>query len=106
MAPPDDTTSNQEKPVSHTPAEQPQQTCCLAIVSFVLGIAGWLGLWLLGSIPAVICGHMAIGRIKRSSGKLGGRGLAMAGLIVGYANIAVIIMFLLVCLVYGIPMLS
>jgi prepilin-type processing-associated H-X9-DG protein len=52
---------------------------------------------LLAAIPAVITGHMALGRIKRSAGALGGRGLAIAGLVLGYtsivAMIAVIVLF-------------
>jgi competence protein ComGC len=39
-------------------------------------------------IPAVICGHLASGRIKRSGGLLDGQGLALAGLITGYISIA------------------
>jgi hypothetical protein len=42
------------------------------------------------AIPAVICGHLALGRIQRSGGSLGGRGLALAGLITGYVGIALI----------------
>jgi hypothetical protein len=42
------------------------------------------------AIPAVICGHLALRRIQRSGGSLGGRGLALAGLITGYVGIALI----------------
>ena len=43
---------------------------------------------LLFAIPAVICGHVALGRIKRSGGTLAGEGLAQAGLITGYVTLA------------------
>src|SRR5690348_1441616 len=63
----------------------------LAIWSLVLGILGLVLLFgcigILFAIPAVICGHMAYGRIKRSGGTLGGDGMAMAGLITGYITI-------------------
>jgi competence protein ComGC len=42
------------------------------------------------AIPAVICGHMAYGRIRRSAGALSGEGLALGGLITGYLGIALI----------------
>jgi general secretion pathway protein G len=42
------------------------------------------------AIPAVICGHMAYGRIRRSGGALTGEGLALGGLITGYTGIALI----------------
>jgi Domain of unknown function (DUF4190) len=36
------------------------------------------------SIPAVICGHMALHQIKNSPRIVAGRGMALAGLICGY----------------------
>lgn len=60
----------------------PPPTSGLAITSLVLGILGLLTF--VPSIPAVICGHVALGRIKQSSSALGGRSVAMAGLILGY----------------------
>ena len=54
----------------------------------VLGIV-WI-FWL-GSILAVIFGHVALSQIKRSMGTLSGRGMAIAGLVLGYVGIAVLI---------------
>ncbi|WP_307805214.1 DUF4190 domain-containing protein [Microbacterium sp. BLY] len=66
----------------------------LAITSLVCGIAGvvlfWAVLPMLASIAAVITGHMALGQIRRSPG-LGGRGMAIAGLILGYIMIGVLV---------------
>ncbi len=56
----------------------------LPAISLILGIASWLGMSLLASVPAIITGHMA-----RSDPNQEGRGLATAGLLLGYANIAV-----------------
>ena len=61
-------------------------TSALAIWSLVLGILSFFTLGLT-SIPGVICGHLARGKIKRSIGKLSGSGLAMAGLITGYIGL-------------------
>jgi hypothetical protein len=66
----------------------------LAIWSLVCGIlAILLSVLCIGplfAIPAVICGHMAYGRIRRSDGALSGEGLALGGLITGYLGIALI----------------
>ena len=40
-------------------------------------------------IPAIITGHMALGRIKRSRGVMQGQGMAIAGLILGYIFTAI-----------------
>jgi hypothetical protein len=66
----------------------------LAIWSLVCGIlAILLSVVCIGplfSIPAVICGHLAYGRIRRSAGALSGEGLALGGLITGYMGFALI----------------
>jgi hypothetical protein len=54
----------------------------------VLGLAGLLAGCLTG-IPAIICGHMALGQIKRSAGALTGSGMAITGLVLGYLWIAI-----------------
>jgi hypothetical protein len=59
------------------------RTSALAIWSLVLGILAIFTAGLTG-IPAVICGHLSLGRIKRSAGTQTGGGLAIAGLITGY----------------------
>ena len=45
------------------------------------------------SILAVVFGHVARGRIKRSQGAEGGQGLATAGLIIGYLTLALSVAF-------------
>ena len=57
---------------------KPAQTPGLAIAALVFSLIGPLG-----SIPAVICGHLALRKIRKEPA-LGGRGLALAGLIIGY----------------------
>lgn len=72
------------------------QTSTLAIISLVAGIAGWTVLPLIGSIVAVITGHMAKSEIKEQAGALGGDGLATAGLVLGYLSIG---LGLCICLI-------
>lgn len=72
-----------------TPAAQPQMaatpqgTSGLAIASLIFGILVFLTFGLAG-LPAVILGHMGLSRIKKSGGALKGRGMAIAGLVMGY----------------------
>jgi hypothetical protein len=60
-------------------------TSSMALVSLLLGILGWVALPVIGSILAVVFGHLALGEIDRSGGQLGGRGMAQVGLVLGYA---------------------
>lgn len=66
----------------------PVRTNGFAIASLVLGLLGC------GSILAVIFGHVALGQIRRANGAEGGRGLAIAGLILGYIGLAIAILYL------------
>jgi hypothetical protein len=54
----------------------------------------------IASLGAVICGHIALTHIKRSRGAQGGRAIAMTGLVIGYLELAVVAIFLVVTL-YG-----
>jgi hypothetical protein len=62
------------------------KTNTLAIISLVASIAGIVILWGIGSIAGVICGHISLSQIKKTGEQ--GRGMAVAGLIVGYVGIA------------------
>jgi competence protein ComGC len=69
----------------------------------VLGILGLVCFGLFTGIPAVICGHQAQSRIRRSGGVLMGEGMALAGLITGYISIALSIILLPLMLAIAIP---
>jgi len=66
----------------------PRETSVTAVLSLVLGILGWISCWLLGSIPAIICGHLGLRETARDP-NLEGRGLAIAGLVLGYTLTAI-----------------
>ncbi len=70
-----------------------EKTNVLAIVSLSLGIAAFIVLPFLGSIGAIITGHMSLGQIKRTGEK--GRGLGLTGLILGYVGIALAILLII-----------
>lgn len=67
-------------PPQYVPGMNP--TNPLAIASLVLSLVGV-------SVIAVILGHIALAQIKRSNGYERGHGLAVAGLIIGYAEIGI-----------------
>jgi hypothetical protein len=63
-------------------------TSGLAVTSLILGVLSWIGMPLLGGIAAVIAGHVARNDIRKAAGRVGGDGMALAGIVLGYANIA------------------
>jgi hypothetical protein len=76
-------------PLVSSPGSSPArpEVSALAITSLVLGLTSFFASVFTG-VPAVICGHLARARIRRSGGALAGEGLALAGLITGYIGIA------------------
>jgi hypothetical protein len=59
-----------------------------AIVALVAGLLSWIFVPLIGAVVAIIAGHMARSEIRRSEGALDGDGLALAGMVLGYVQIA------------------
>ncbi len=72
-------------PLGHRPGGC---TSKLAVAALICSIANFVILPFIGSVAAIICGHLAKGRMNREP-TLGGRGLATAGLIVGYLGLTV-----------------
>ena len=79
-------------------SESAPTTNQMAIISMVASIAGFLSfsivfedificvvLVLLASICAIVCGHIARRQIRKSKGLEQGKGIALTGLILGYA---------------------
>ena len=71
----------------------------LAIVSLIAGIIGWTIVPFIGSIVAVITGHLAKKEIRESGGTMSGDGMALAGLILGYTMIGIALLGLIVLIV-------
>jgi type IV pilus assembly protein PilA len=70
-----------------------------AIASLICGI---FTVFFPASIAAIILGHISLSEIRRSAGRLGGRGLATTGLVLGYLGI-VIIPFIMIVAAIAIP---
>ncbi|WP_181373595.1 DUF4190 domain-containing protein [Microbacterium sp. HMWF026] len=70
----------------------PARTNTLAIVSLIASIVGVFVLPVIGQIVGIVTGHMSLSQIKARAEK--GRGLAVAGLIVGYVTLALGVLLL------------
>lgn len=68
-----------------------QPTSGLAIAALVLGIVGFSPL-------AVIFGHVAVHKINKGSGE-SGRGMAVAGLVLGWIGVAAFLLVLILVVV-------
>ncbi|HEV2540273.1 MAG TPA: DUF4190 domain-containing protein [Frateuria sp.] len=79
-------------------------TSAMAVVSLVFGIAAWCMLPVVGAIVAIVCGHLARGEIRRAQGQQEGDGLAIAGLVLGYVQLAfgmVVLLFAIAAVLLG-----
>jgi len=70
------------------PAGGPPENSGKALASLICGVVFFL--WPLSAVAAVVLGHVALGEIKRSAGRLAGRGMAIAGLVAGYIGISTV----------------
>ena len=77
-----------------------RQTNALAVVSLICGILGWTMVPFLGSIAAIITGHIARSQIARARDYQEGDGLALSGLIMGWLAVAVWIVGIAVMLLF------
>ena len=86
------------------PPMYPTQSSTLAIISLIGGILGWVGVLGIGPLVAIICGHMAKSEISKAAGRITGGGMATAGLILGYLNLALSVVVL--CVFIVLPLLG
>jgi hypothetical protein len=89
------------------PYAQPQQpyygglgpaprTNGMAVASLVLGII-WL-FWV-GSILALVFGYVGKGQIDRSGGAQSGRGLAIAGIVLGWVGVGTLVLTIVLAII-------
>lgn len=64
----------------------------LAIAALVCGICGFL--WFIPAVLGVVFGFVARSQIRQSGGAQGGNGLALAGIILGFAWIALLLVII------------
>lgn len=99
-----------QQPAYGAPAPYPQapyggyptgpKTNVLAIISMIASIAGFI--WILpiiGSLAGAIMGHISLNQLKTSGEK--GRGMALAGVIVGWVGLALVIIGIFVIIAFA-----
>jgi hypothetical protein len=65
-----------------------EQLAVLSLIFSILGLFGFCcGFFMTAAIAGIVCGHIALSRIKANP-ELEGRGLAMAGVVIGYVAVA------------------
>jgi TM2 domain-containing membrane protein YozV len=70
------------------PQRKSEQLAVLSLIFSILGLTGFCcGFFVAAAIAGIVCGHIALSRIKANP-ELEGHGLAMAGLIIGYVALA------------------
>jgi len=72
-----------------TPATPYPQASGFAIASLVLGI---LWLYWIGSILALVFGYLARGEMRRDPQRVGGRGMALAGIVLGWVGVGTLVL--------------
>jgi len=86
-------------PGAAQPAICPAQSSGKAIASLIFGLFFFV---FPAAVVAIVFGHLSLSEIRKSAGRLTGRGMAMAGLILGYIGVA-IIPFVLIVAAIAIP---
>ena len=70
------------------PPRKSEPLALLSLIFSILGLCGFCcGFFMTAAIAGIICGHIALSRIKANP-ELEGHSLAMAGLIIGYVAVA------------------
>jgi small-conductance mechanosensitive channel len=77
-----------------------KQTSTKAIISAIAGVLGWTLLPILGSLTAIIAGHMARAEIRRNPDTLTGDGWALAGLILGWLSVIIAVLSVVFLLLF------
>ncbi len=79
-------------PQQPQPPQQKTGTNGMAVASLVLGI-----LWIygIGAVLALVFGYISRGQIERSGGTQAGRGLAIAGIVLGWIGVVGFVLFVI-----------
>ena len=75
------------------------RTSGLAVASLICGIVSLLFCQIIGAVPGLICGHMALSQINSSPLPMSGRGLAIAGLVLGYVQMLLLLVGIVVLVI-------
>jgi type IV pilus assembly protein PilA len=87
------------QPLPGPPPLGPLESSGKAIASLICGFFAWI---FPAAVAAIILGHVSLSEIGRSAGRLRGRGIAIGGLVMGYAGLF-FIPFILIIAAIAIP---
>jgi hypothetical protein len=79
--------------------QQPPGQSGKATAALVLGICGLLICPLICSVLALVFGYQSRNEIDASGGMIGGRGMAKAGIILGWVGIGITVLFVLLVII-------
>lgn len=88
-------------PPTATPPCQPPETSALALASLATGIAAWFIFPVAGAIAAIVTGFLAQNEIRASGGRLTGTAFATAGLVLGWLQIGLIILGVILFVIFA-----
>ena len=74
---------------AHVPQAEGRKTNGFAVASLVLGLV-WI--WGLGSLLALIFGLVGLSQIRASEDREGGKGMAIAGVVLGIVGLVLVIL--------------
>ncbi len=74
-------------PISPPPPVHVTRISGKAVICLGFGLLGWVGLVLVGPLVSIFAGHVAIGEISRSHGRITGGRFATIGLIFAYTQL-------------------
>jgi hypothetical protein len=74
---------------------EPAGTSGKAVAALVLGLLSLCVLGILAGLPAIILGFMGLRDIDRGRGRLGGKGMAITGLVLGFISVLTSLLLLL-----------
>ena len=83
-------------PAPPQPVYVQSKTNGFAVAALVLGI---LWIYWIGSILALVFGYVAKSQIDKSGGRETGRGMAIAGIVLGWVGVGILLLILVLVLV-------
>jgi len=75
-------------------------TSTTAVISLIFGILSWILLPVIGAVVAIVCGHMARSEIKRSGGAIDGDAFAIAGLLLGWTHVVLLVSAVVIAILF------
>jgi hypothetical protein len=78
-------------PMALAPQRKTEPLAIMSLVFGGIGLCGFCcGLFLAAAVAGVVCGHLALSKIKANP-ELEGHGLAVAGMVIGYVAIGILL---------------